>query len=405
VLLFAFWLAAGCAYSYRQGASTVASSREAAVGGVPNIPPLHYGLEVRPPVPAGVEVPIPWVELEGRVGSAELFEADTVIALDMSTSANFPSGLDLDEDGIVGEVRGVVRAIGSYDPKSVQQGAPPPLPPSQWTTDVGDTVAALEVAAARALVTGLGQRRNRIGVLSYADRGHVRQDVGTASGAQASLGDLRPSTSTRGTDIYAALRRAREMLNDAPPLPGFPRQRAVLLFTDGQPVEPVEPYIARIRANQAAADLARAGIDLYVFSFGRIGVEQAKFLLELARSGSGRLYRVGDPERMLADLPPVDLTPSWLRIENATSGQPARGIETQTDGHFAAFVPLEAGENRVRVLAELGNGKLQRWEGVVVHQPGDPESQAQRDATRRVLELIEQRDRASDTAAGPPAQD
>lgn len=375
------------------------------MGSVPNVPPLHYGLEVRPPVPDGGAVPIPWIELEGRVGGAELFEADTVIAIDMSTSANFPSGIDLDQDGIVGEVRGVVRAVGSYDPKSVQQGAPPPLPPSQWTTDVDDTVAALEIAAARAIVTGLAQRRNRIGVLSYAERGHVREDVGPAANARASLDQLRPATSTRGTDIYAALRRSRDMLDSAPPLPGFPRQRAVLLFTDGRPVEPVDPYIARIRAKQAAADLARAGIDLYVFSLGRIGVDQARFLLELAGSSRGRLYRVGAPERMLADLPALDLTPTWLRIENATSGQPARGVETRTDGHFSAFVPLVAGENRLRVLAELGNGKLQRWEGVVVHEPGEPESQARRDATRRVLERIEQRDRPGDTAAAPPAPD
>jgi hypothetical protein len=269
---------------------------------------------------------------------------------------------------------------------------------------VDDTVAALEIAAARAIITGLERRGNRVGVLSYSERGQIRAQVGSAAAAQDALDDLRPSSGAEGTDVYAALRRARDMLEDAPKLPGFPPQRAVLLFTDGRPVEPVNPYIARRRAQQAADDLAQAGIDLYVFTFGSIGVEQAKFLVELAGSGEGRLHRVGAPERMLADLPSIDLTPVWLRIENASTGKSAEGIETRSNGHFSGFVPLEPGENELRVLVERGDGQLQRWVGTVVLAPdaadGDPGSRQA--AIERVQREIEQRTRRPDAAAGPP---
>lgn len=405
LLLLLLPIASACSYTARPSASAVAASREASARGTSTAPPVHFGLEVHPiggsedPAPIG-----PWVEVRGRVGTAELFEADVVIALDMSVSTNFPSGLDIDEDGVIGETRGVIRGLSQYHPKQDQQGRPPPLPPAQWTTDVDDTVAAMELAAARAIATGLAARHNRIGILSYVERGKVHSEVGSASGALDSLEDVRPTSARTGTNIYEALRRARDMLERAPQLPGFPRQRALLLFTDGLPTAPVDPFIGEIRAREAAADLAAGGIDLYVFRFGRIQRDQAEFLLALAGAGRGRLYRVGAPHRLLEDLPPVDLTPTWLRIENATTEAPARGIETRTDGRFSGFVPLAPGENRVRVLAELGNGKLQRWVGEVFFAPEAAESSAIREATEAVLREIELRERGVDAAAGPPAE-
>ncbi|MGH0029609.1 MAG: vWA domain-containing protein [Myxococcota bacterium] len=376
----------------------MASSREAAARSQRALPTLDHRLEVLTRAdPAHSDVP--WFEVRGRVGTAELFEADVVIALDMSISTNFPSGLDIDEDGVIGQTRGLVRALRHHDPGE-DTSQPLPLPPASWTTDVDDTVAAMELVAARAIVTGLASRRNRVGIVSYANRAKNRSDVGPPGLAMAALDEIRPTRSRVETNIREALRKARDMLAEHALADGFPRERAVLLFTDGKPTGPVSPFIAELRAVEAATELAGDGIELYVFTFGSINVAQAEFILKLAGAGEGRVYRVGAPQRLLEDLPPVDLSPTWLSIENATTGDAARGVEARSDGHFGAFVPLAPGENRLRVLAELGDGRLKRWEGSVVYTPGD-EALAQAE-TARVLREIEERAREADAAAGPP---
>lgn len=374
----------------------MAASKEAAARSAAAVPPVSYGLTILSPRnEADSQAAIPWIEVRGRAGTAELFEADVVIALDTSLSTHRPSGIDLDEDGVIGNLRGVLQSRGSRS-----------LHPRSWTTDADDTIARAELEAARALIRGLEQRRNRIGLLSYTERGRVRAEVGRPGAALVAVDKLRISDSSSGTSIAAALGGARKALEGLPAESHPPRQRAILLFTDGKPTSPVDEFIGSLRAIDVAAELPREGVDLYVFAFGPVAEEQARFLLELAGTAEGRLYKVGDPRRLLEDLPPVQLAPRWLEIENTTTGEPGQGIRSSRDGRFDAFVPLVPGENRIRVLAELGDGKLQRWEHVVRYEAPEIPSEEQKLATERVLRELRAREAdatsEADTAAGPP---
>jgi hypothetical protein len=383
---------AGCT-SWRPTASQVAASKEAAARSAAAVPLGSYSLEILSPrSEAESRTSIPWIEIRGRAGTAELFESDLVIALDVSLSTHRPSGIDLDEDGVIGSLRGVVRSAG---PRS--------LHPRGWTTDADDTIAEVEVEAARALILGLEQRRNRIGIVSYTDRGRVRAEVGRPGAALAAVDELRISDSSMGTSVAAGLRTSRELLQDLPSEP-VPRDRAVLLFTDGKPTAPISEFLGALRAIEEASEFPQRGIDLYLFAFGPVSEDQARFLLELAGTAEGRLYKVGDPRRLLEDLPPVDLAPSWLELENVTTGEKGQGIRSTRDGRFDGFVPLSPGDNRIRLIAELADGRLQRWEQTVRYDAPETPSEEQRLATERVVQELRARsgDSEADAAAGPP---
>ena len=396
----------------------MAASKEAAARSATAIPPVSYGLTITEPAAKTSEATIPWLEIRGRAGTAELFEADLMIVMDLSMSTLFPSGVDLDEDGVTGELRrrvksssveigggrGSIPGVGQSSEIDLggaarRSGNAWQLHPRNWTTDRDDTIAEAQLAAARVLATGLGDRRNRLGLITYTSRARVRQELGSASDVLAAVDTLRITGGTPDTNLAAALRQARLHLTRAES--DGERERAVLLFTDGRPNYPKDEYLARIQALYAADALAEEEIELYVFTFGEIGMSQARFLLELAGSVKGRLFRVMNPYRLLEDLPPLDLAPRWLEIENATTGADGRAVRTASDGRFEAFVPLEPGANRIRVMAELGDGRLQRWEHAVRYDPPEVETEDHRAATERVLEELRSREAAAERSLDP----
>ncbi len=396
---------AGCG-TVRPGSSAVASSQEAAARSASALPGVTYGLRVTSPGEGEGQSMIPWIEIKGRTGRAELFEADLVIAVDLSLSTMFPSGVDLDQDGVIGQLRGSVKGsrvdrgasarvsgrggeLAHLGGAVMRSGNAWRMNPRNWTTDKDDTIAQAQLEAARILIAGLGSRRNRIGLVTYTTRARVRSDVGSPARALGKVEKVRVTGASPDTNLAAALRQARLMLSRD--RADDDRQRAVLLFTDGRPNFPVDEYLARIQALYAADDLVEADIDLYVFIFGNIGLDQARLVLELAGSGEGRLFRVMHPRRLLEDLPPVDLAPRWLKIRNATTGAEGEAVRAFSDGRFDAFVPLVPGENRIRVLAVLGDGRLQRWEQDVHYQPPEVPGEEQRRAEERVLRELDAR--------------
>ena len=377
---------AGCG-SIRPSASTVAQSREAAARSAAAAPAVFYRLEIEASG-KDAQTSIPWIEVRGRAGTAELFESDVVIAVDLSLSTLRPSGIDLDEDGVIGKLRGSVISRGTRD-----------VPSRAWTTDFDDTVSHVELEAARALILALGHRRNRIGLVSYTERGRVRAEVGEPISALAALERFRVSDISSGTSIAAALKKSRELLESLDPASG--RQRTLLLFTDGRPTAPTNAYLAWLRAVYEAGLLPASDIGLYIFSFGDVGSQEADFLLEMAGVAEGRLFRVMNPRRLLEDLPPVQLAPRWLEIENTTNGSGGRAVRTFSDGRFDAFVQLVPGENHIRVLAELGDGKLQRWEQDVHYQPPEAPGEEQRRAEELVLQELEARAAGTEPVSAP----
>jgi hypothetical protein len=276
--------------------------------------------------------------------------------------------------------------------------------PRSWTTDREDTVVELEFAAARRLIDELSARRNRIGLVTYAERGRVRAKVGSPEAAQKALEAVRPMGESGGQNISSGLRQARLLFSRLED-DGLPRRRAVLLFTDGRATAPADEHIARLNTLYEADALAERGVDLYVFAIGSIGVEEATFLLELAGAGRGRVFRLLDPKRLLDDLAPLELAPRWLDIVNTTTQAPARAIRSSHDGRFDAFVPLAPGSNRIRVIAELADGKLQRWEEDVQYQPPAVETEAHRREAEAVLRALEARAQEPDPAGPAQGQD
>ena len=87
-----------------------------------------------------------------------------MIVLDVSQSTQYPSGADVDGDGVVGENP----AEGLY--------APGEFPEGTVCTDPDDTILAAEVAAARALVRSLSAERARVGLVTFS--GAVNLDTG-----------------------------------------------------------------------------------------------------------------------------------------------------------------------------------------------------------------------------------
>lgn len=377
---------AGCG-SVRPSASAVAQSREAAARSSAAAPAVFYRLEIETPG-RDAQTSIPWIEVRGRAGTAELFESDVVIAVDLSLSTLRPSGIDLDEDGVIGEMRGYVISGGSRG-----------VPVRAWTTDYDDTVSHVELEAARVLIGALGHRRNRIGLVSYTERARVRAEVGKPITALVALERLRVSDRTSGTSIAAALKKSRELLERLGSDSG--RRRSVLLFTDGRPTAPTNAYLGWLRAVYEAGLLPANDIGLYIFSFGDVGSQEADFLLEMAGVAEGRLFRVMDPRRLLEDLPPVQLAPRWLEIENTTTGSGGRAVRTFSDGRFDAFVPLVPGENHIRVLAELGDGRLQRWEQDVYYRPPEVPGEEQRRAEERVVRELDAREGGPEPVSAP----
>jgi hypothetical protein len=216
----------------------------------------------------------------------------------------------------------------------------------------------------------------------------------------AALERVRAIGESSAQNISSGLRQARLLFSKLGD-DTVSRKRAVILFSDGRATAPADEHIARLNSMYEADSLGDRGIDLYVFAIGSIGVEQARFLLELAGTGRGRVYRLLDPHRLLDDLDPLALAPRWLDIVNTTTQASARAVRAGPDGRFDAFVPLAPGANRIRVIAELGDGKLQRWEKDVHYQPPAVETDAHRSATEAVLRELETR--AADPGPAGPA--
>ena len=77
---------------------------------------------------------------------------DVMLVVDVSGSTKYPSGIDLDEDGEIGETRRALSAL-SVDLAN---------------TDPDDSVLAAEVRAGASLLGSLDSRRVRVGVVSFS---------------------------------------------------------------------------------------------------------------------------------------------------------------------------------------------------------------------------------------------
>lgn len=364
----------------------------------------EFGVALDAPAP-GAETSLGWIELRGRAGSAAPRGHDVVLALDLSDSTTAPAGVDLDRDGPGGrtspELLAAVRA----------EGADGALLRRLEGRDLDDSVLFAELAAAEVLIGRLDPAAFRVGIVAFSDGARVVAPLGTpAPGLRAALARLRREfwRDLRGTNFAAAIRAATEELappdadaraptpGTAPPVGGGPRVRSLLLLSDGVPTLPPHGDRPQQFAIEAAQDAALAGIRIYAYALGAEAAPGLDVFRAVAATTGGRFERIERPADAIARLRGVDLARlASLDIVNETTGQEARALRTFPDGSFDAFLPLEPGTNRLRVLAVAADGTRAVARREIAFRPpaGGDLSEALRAEQRALLDELRRRTR------------
>jgi len=295
---------------------------------------------------------------------------DVIIALDISGSTVHPAGVDVDGDGHTGVAR---------SPDRRSQTATAQIPGS---TDPGDSILAAEIAAADRLVASLEHGgRVRVGVVSFSgdmnpDNGRRRrydqQDAwlevpltSDFTAVRARLPAMLARGPYGGTNFAAGLRLAITELADLEGARSAPRPNArkvVLFLTDGVPTFPVAAGSVSdpgdVDAALAAARLARqADITVHTYGIGPSALDNPRAVGEIARITQGTFLPVRNPGDIVSFLQAA----SFANIEdvsfaNLTTREISYDVDLAADGSFSGFVPVRAGDNRVRISALASDG-------------------------------------------------
>jgi hypothetical protein len=335
---------------------------------------------------------------------------DVMIVLDVSGSTKWPSGTDVDGDGELGVERSAT-VIGLRDTPN---------------TDPGDSILAAEVAACRALLSGLESDRVRIGIVSFS--GEVDPSTGRRlsprqvdavleqpltgdyAAADRALEILQLRGAHGGTNMEAGIKLALRELAGLPGAQSQPNRYAkqvILLMTDGKPSLPFgkasEEDPEDTEAVIASARLARtAGVTVNVYGLGPGAIHYPIASTEVARVTGGLYTPVRRPGDIVAMLTGV----SFANVEdvvavNLTLAEMSGpdDILLSPDGSFEGFVPVRPGKNRVRIsaLASDGTRGSTEIEFVFKHQElTDAEMRSELDRIRRrnrELQLLMERER------------
>jgi hypothetical protein len=266
--------------------------------------PARQELEFdRPAGDPSIRQPPGWVDASDRAVTPPFVESDVVVAIDYSTLALLASGLDVDQDGVVGRNRSLV---------SERNGL---LSPARfWTTDPGDTVRALQLRVAQDLVARLAARRNNVGLTSFTlrearqgtsvprhrDKPEVLVPVGAPAAVLAALADFPPPRERRRSDLGRLLERAAQLLDVAAASNVEARRpREILLLYIGEPSAPDGIYWSSRRALECAADLGERGIAVWGIPIrpGEVG-----YLDELTRRSGGQVIPLDQLDRRFGAL-------------------------------------------------------------------------------------------------------
>jgi Mg-chelatase subunit ChlD len=312
----------------------------------------------------------------GRAGPPEL---DVVIVIDTSVSTAAPSGTDLDGDGHVGRSDPCLIGFTKLE---------------DCSTDHGDSILAVEVAAARRLAQSLDLRRTRLGLVSFSGgpadlvRGEpvlpnaVTRVPLTEDLAQLEMGlrALYQGIPAGGTHMAAGIDQATvELLglSGAMSTADPTRSRTVVLLTDGAPTLPfgAEQPADNVRAVLRAADRAqKARIRVNTVAIGPLALEGPVAAVDTAERTGGAFIPVRDAGNLLEAIDEVKLAPPvQVEITNRTSGESAREFRITPGGSWGAFVPLVPGGNRVEVVARTEDGgEVRRRVAVTLDESAPP---------------------------------
>ena len=330
-----------------------------------------------------VRLPVALVEIAGAALTPDAARQDLVLALDFSSSAFEPTGRDVDGDGVIGVSKPWQPAVGTDGLR---------VSPLDWTTDPDDSVAGVELAATRTLLSRLDPATTRVGLVSFGSNVRQLLPLSSPESALAALATAPLGAQIGGTNVSAALVRAARLFGAAPE-PAT--RRSILLITDGFPTLPPPQQRAEDLVVEEAERLASAGIRVHVLAIASRQVQPRPVLEELARLTGGSFQSVDDPTELPVRLANTSLSGvEAVDVRNATTGAAGLAVRLLPDGRFDAFVPLVPGENRIEVQARSAAGASEvvqrtlRYEPAAADAPGSGEAAELLDALRqRTLEL------------------
>jgi hypothetical protein len=334
--------------------------------------PGKVDIEINSPRPGEVvknRVHMAPVRGAARSGSGDTVDFDVLIAVDVSHSTRYPSGIDVDGDDEVG-----------FNPHD-ELITPGTYPEDVVCSDPDDTILAAEIKAARFLVDVLSAGRTRVGVIAFS--GEVDLETGMQvskdqkdawvevplsndfESVHRTLGEVLTKGPHGATNYAAAVQLAVVELAGLSGARSEKREGAkkvVLFLTDGVPTFPfgkgvvADPEDTEVAIN--ASRLARkAGITINTYALGRHALAQPVAVMEMARLTIGTYTPVRNPGDIVSFLQGVSFANiDDVVITNLTTSEVSYDVQLAPDGSFSAFVPVKEGANRVQVTALASDG-------------------------------------------------
>jgi hypothetical protein len=341
-------------------------------------------IDLRAPADGTVQtLPLAMIEVAGSTGAGRLHFHDVAIVIDLSASTRLRSGVDVNENGVVGKASPEIR-------EDYWGAASPEL----LCDDPGDTIAAAEIAAVRRLLKLLNAERTRVALIAFGDRAEtVAKLDATRPQVNAALDELDKRHGWYGgTNYAAALDAAREALLSAPDDGKAGRKRSILFLSDGYPtLPPPEPNPGRA-AIAAARAAGQKEVRIHSFALGPEAVRGRDVLDLMSRLSNGSLTEIERPGEVLFHLPAVELSEvAEVKLENETARQSGRAIRLLADGSFDGFVPLVAGRNLLRVTAVGIGGGVQKLDRTVFYEPAPGQRQQVELEVSRLRQLLRDR--------------
>ena len=328
-------------------------------------------------------LPLAMIEVAGSTGAGRLHFHDVAIVIDLSASTRLRSGVDVNENGVVGKASSEIR-------EDYWGAASPEL----LCDDPGDTIAAAELAAVRRLLKLLNPERTRVALIAFGDRAELVAKLdATRPQVDAALDELDKRHGWYGgTNYAAALDAARVALLEANADGVATRRRSILFLSDGYPtLPPPEPNPGRAAIASARA-AGQKEVRIHSFALGPEAARGRDVLDLVSRVSNGSLTEIERPGEVLFHLPAVELSEvAELRLENETSHQPGRAIRLLADGSFDGFVPLVAGRNLLHITAIGIGGGVQNLERTVLYEPAPGQRQQIELEVSRLRKLLRDR--------------
>jgi len=323
------------------------------------VEPRPLWLDVFAPEPSAAQSgALSLLEVRGRAGTGARAPVDLVIVVDLSESTLYPSGSDVDGDGLLGVMseRGTHNATGASRPHWL------------WTTDPGDTIASAELAAAQRLVQRLDADRTQVGLVTFAGRAQVIESVGSVAQARSRLETLRPRLDTSGTNLGGAIHTALALLARTQRSSTEPRHQMILVLSDGMPTIPYPEVNARRYAIEAAERARDSGVRIHTLALA--DDEGADVLASMARVSRGLHIPVSRMGEVVQQLPFTGLAGvESVSISNRTTGADGRAVRLFADGSFDGFVSLVPGNNVLQVSVRAASGAEVHEQRTVQYEP------------------------------------